>query len=190
MFAEWRDDIDVDLAHLSASLNGECILLTWSFDGDQPTSVRLLRDSEYNNPEPISGNLPGDATRYLDRGVEPGGSFRYWLEVVEADGTTGRFGPTEPITVPEETFELVLYAAYPSPSRDTINFVYSLPADGQVTLSVYDLSGRRVATLVDADETAGRHEASWNCTEVPSGVYLYSLETSAGSLTQRLVVSR
>ncbi|MCX7022195.1 MAG: T9SS type A sorting domain-containing protein, partial [bacterium] len=68
--------------------------------------------------------------------------------------------------------------------------VYSLPADGRVVLSVYDLSGRRVATLVDSELTAGRHEATWNCGEVPSGVYLYRLETAAGSLTQRLVVSR
>jgi flagellar hook assembly protein FlgD len=59
-----------------------------------------------------------------------------------------------------------------------------------VVLTVYDLSGRRIATQVDADQAAGRHEVSWNCGNIPSGVYLYSLETNTGSLTKRLVVSR
>jgi len=71
-----------------------------------------------------------------------------------------------------------------------VNFAYSIPEDGRVVLSVYDLSGRRIATPVDADQTAGRHDASWNCGEVPSGVYLYRLETEAGSLTRRLIISR
>jgi hypothetical protein len=101
-----------------------------------------------------------------------------------------RFGPTEAVRIPGETFDLVLHAAYPSPAREVVNFVYSLPNDCRVVLSVYDLSGRRVATPVDSELTAGRHEVSWSCANILPGVYLYRLETAAGSLTQRLVVSR
>ncbi|MCX7020673.1 MAG: T9SS type A sorting domain-containing protein [bacterium] len=68
--------------------------------------------------------------------------------------------------------------------------MFSLPDDGRVELSVFDLAGRRVATPIASELTAGRHETSWNCAEIPSGVYLYRLETVAGSLTQRLVISR
>jgi hypothetical protein len=189
---DWYFDVDlgggVDIVDFGAGATDGGVLVNWRLDGGEPAGVRVLRGDD--EPVIISGNLPGDSTRYLDHDVEPGGSYNYWLEVTEADGSISHFGPTEAVVVPEESPALALYAAYPSPSRDTVNFVYSLPADGRAVLSVYDLSGRRVATLVDSELTAGRHEASWNCAETPSGVYLYRLETSAGSLTRRLVVSR
>jgi hypothetical protein len=189
---DWYFDIDlgggVEVADFGAGATDEGILVNWRLDGEEPAGVRVLRGA--GEPEVISGNLPGDSSRYLDRDVEPGGSYTYWLEVTEADGTVSRFGPAEAVTVPGETPELALYAAYPSPSRDVVNFVYSIPADGRVVLSVYDLSGRRVATLVDAELIAGRHEVAWDCAETPSGVYLYRLETAAGSLTNRLVIGR
>jgi len=189
---DWYFDVDtgggVEVVDFGAGATDGGVLVNWRLSGEEPAGVRVLRGDD--EPVIISGNLPGNSSRYLDRDVEPGIEYRYWLEVVEADGTVECFGPTEAVTVPGETPELVLYAAYPSPSRDVVNFVYSLPADGRVVLSVYDLSGRRVAMLVNDELTAGRHEVSWNCGEIPSGVYLYRLEASAGSLTQRLVVSR
>jgi len=83
-----------------------------------------------------------------------------------------------------------LKVPYPSPARDAATFSFTLSEAGPVELTVFDLAGRRVATPVDDNLTAGRHEVSWNCVEIPSGVYLYRLETAAGSLTRRLVVSR
>jgi hypothetical protein len=189
---DWYFDVDlgggIELVDLGAGATDEGILVNWLFEGDGPVGVRVLRGDE--EPAYISGSLPGDATRYLDRDVEPGVEYRYWLEVTGTDGTTTRFGPTEAVTIPAETFALILDAAYPSPSREAVSFVYSIPEDGRVVLSVYDISGRRVATLVDSELTAGRHEATWSCGEVPSGVYLYKLETDAGSLTRRCVVGR
>jgi len=189
---DWYFDVDlgggVDIVDFGAGATDEGVLVNWRLSGEEPAGVRVLRGA--GEPETISGNLPGDSSRYLDRDVEPGESYSYWLEVVEADGTVSRFGPTEAVVVPEESPALVLYAAYPSPSRKVVNFVYSLPADGRAVLSVYDLSGRRVATLVNDELTAGRHEVAWDCAETPSGVYLYRLETAAGSLTNRLVIGR
>jgi hypothetical protein len=185
----WHEgEFDVELAELTAVPAGEGVLVNWRFEGEVPAGVRVLRGDE--EPAYISGTLPGDASRYLDRDVEPGIAYRYWLEVTGTDGTVTRFGPTEAVTVTGEAPELILYAAYPSPSRESVNFTYSIPEDGRVVLSVYDLSGRRVAVPLDGELTAGRHEVTWSCADVPSGVYLYRLETAAGSLTQRLVVSR
>ena len=191
---DWYFDVDlgggVDIVDFGAGATDEGVLVNWRLSGEEPFAVRVLRGDGEVEPVNVSGALPGSAERWLDTEVESGVQYCYWLEVTEADGTVSRFGPTEAVTVPGETFTLVLYAAYPSPSREVVNFVYSIPADGRVVLSVYDLSGRRVATLVNDELTAGRHEASWNCAEIPSGVYLYRLETNSGSLTQRLVVSR
>ena len=192
---DWYFDVDlgggVGIVDFGANAEDEGVLIAWRIEGDSPSGLRVLRT--IGDEEPIflhSEPLNGDATRFLDREVSSGVEYRYWLEVTEADGSVKRFGPTESVTVPEYIPELILYAAYPNPSREVINFVFSLPDDGRVELSVYDLSGRRVASLVSSDMTAGRHEVSWSCADVESGVYLYRLETEAGSITQRLVVSR
>ncbi|MCK4594243.1 T9SS type A sorting domain-containing protein, partial [bacterium] len=186
---DWYFDVDtgggIDIVDFVADAEDEGILVNWRIEGDSPSGLRVLRT--IGDEEPIflhSEPLNGDATKYLDRGVSSGVEYCYWLEVTEADGTVQRFGPTEAVTVPEYIPELILYAAYPNPSREVINFVFSLPAEGRVELSVYDLSGRRIVTLVDAEQTAGRHEVSWSCADVESGVYLYRLETGAGSITQ------
>jgi hypothetical protein len=185
----WHEgEFGVEEVELSAVPTDEGVVVGWSLEGDVPAGMRVLRGDV--EPEAVSGNLPGGASRYLDRDVEPGGDYVYWLEVTEADGTVSRFGPTEAVTVSGELAELVLYAAYPNPSGEVVNFVFSLPSDGAVVLSVYDLAGRRVATLVAGELTAGRHEVSWDCAEVPSGVYVYSLVAGDDALTRRVVVTR
>jgi hypothetical protein len=189
---DWSFTVDlgggVDVVDFGAGATDGGVLVNWRLSGEEPFTVRVLRGT--GEAEMISGNLPGDSSRYLDRDVEPGGSYAYWLEVVEADGTVSRFGPTEAVTVPGETPEFALYAAYPSPSRDVVNFAYSMPEDGRVVLSVYDLSGRRVATLVNDELTAGRHDVAWDCASAPSGVYLVRLSAPSGVATNRVVVAR
>jgi flagellar hook assembly protein FlgD len=64
-----------------------------------------------------------------------------------------------------------------------------------VELTVYDLAGRRVATLLEDDLPAGERLVSWDCRDdtgraAPSGVYLYRLVCAEGSLTHRLIIVR
>ncbi len=184
------DYLDVELAYVGAEPEDGGILVGWSFEGEMPSGVRVLREVDGDISPLHADTLPGSARRYLDRDVEPGGSYVYWLEVTEADGTVSRFGPTEAVRIETEGLALSLSEPYPSPASDAVTLAFTLPDTGPVELTVYDLAGRRVATVLNAETTAGRHEVSWSCGEIPSGVYLYRLETSAGSLTRRLVISR
>jgi hypothetical protein len=187
----WHEgEFVIEDVELTAVPTDEGVVVGWSLVGDEPEGVRVLRSEGEVEPVLVSNTLPGPAERWLDTEVEAGVEYAYWLEVVEADGTVERFGPSETVKLPCASPELVLYAAYPNPSRDLINFLFSIPADGRVIVSVYDLSGRRIAVPVDSELTAGRHEVAWSCDGVPSGVYLYRLETDRGSLTKRLVVGR
>ncbi|MCX7021737.1 MAG: FG-GAP-like repeat-containing protein [bacterium] len=88
-----------------------------------------------------------------------------------------------------------LQQSYPNPARASVTIAFGLSADGPVELTVYDLAGRRVATLLDGELTAGDRLVSWDCRDsagraVPSGVYLYRLVSDEGSLAQRLVIAR
>ncbi len=67
---------------------------------------------------------------------------------------------------------------YPNPFNPETEIEFSLPVHTQVTLAVYDLMGREVAVLADAPFDAGRHAVSWNASDMPSGVYFYSIKTA------------
>ena len=57
-------------------------------------------------------------------------------------------------------------------------------------LTVHDLAGRRVATLVDGEREAGRHAVDWRPRELASGTYLYRLQTADGVRTGRAALVR
>ena len=72
---------------------------------------------------------------------------------------------------------LAAFAAHPNPFNPETEIVFSMVAPGRVSLSVYDLSGRRVRTLVDEARSAGNHHVTWRGQDdsgrsVSSGVYL------------------
>lgn len=78
-----------------------------------------------------------------------------------------------------ESFEL--FQNYPNPFNPSTIINYQLSIDSYVKLKVYNLLGQEVATLVDGEQLAGYHEAVWDASSVPSGVYYYQLH--AGSFT-------
>ena len=79
---------------------------------------------------------------------------------------------------------------FPSPVSGTTTINFTLAETGPVSLSVYDLSGRLVDTVVDGELEAGPHACVWDASGRSAGVYLYTLATPDGSLTRRLVVAR
>jgi hypothetical protein len=82
---------------------------------------------------------------------------------------------------------------YPNPFNPMGTVAFELPRAGQVRVEVYDLTGRRVRTLLDGHRDSGRHQLSWDGRDghgrtVSSGVYLVRLATPSGTLTQRSVL--
>ncbi|MBL7998696.1 MAG: T9SS type A sorting domain-containing protein [Candidatus Kapabacteria bacterium] len=71
-----------------------------------------------------------------------------------------------------------------------MEWCYSTATDGYVRLVVSDVLGNPVATLFEGMAKRGSHEAVWNATAVPSGVYTYQLHTGNGILTRRMVLVR
>ncbi|MFH1011933.1 MAG: T9SS type A sorting domain-containing protein, partial [bacterium] len=65
---------------------------------------------------------------------------------------------------------------YPNPFNITTRITFDLPAAGPVTLKVYDLLGREVATLVNGMNAPGHHSVLFDGSNLPSGIYLYRIE--------------
>lgn len=71
---------------------------------------------------------------------------------------------------------------YPNPFNPVTNISYTIPKESHVGLTVYDMLGREVTTLVNKLQTAGEHVVQFNGTALPSGVYIYTLQ--AGDLRE------
>lgn len=84
---------------------------------------------------------------------------------------------------PGEDPELLLHQAelrqnFPNPFNAATTISYWLPRAAEVNLSVYDLTGRLVATLVDAPQSPGEHFLRWDASRMNSGVYFIRLRVS------------
>lgn len=77
---------------------------------------------------------------------------------------------------------------YPNPFNPVTTIEYSLKKQGKVTLSVYNIVGQKIATLVDAVRTAGFHSVSFNSESLSSGIYFYRLETDGFSKIQKMIL--
>ncbi|MGO9480693.1 MAG: T9SS type A sorting domain-containing protein, partial [Candidatus Kryptoniota bacterium] len=82
----------------------------------------------------------------------------------------------------------VLYQNYPDPFNPTTVINYQLPVVSNVTLSVYDILGRKVATLINAKQNAGVHIAVFDGASYSSGVYFYRIETNGSSETKKMLL--
>ncbi len=125
--------------------------------------------------------------------TEPG---TYEFELVIATNDPSNPTLTVPVTINVTTTAneddavptvFALEAAYPNPFARGTTIGYAVPEAAHVTIAVYDAVGRRVATLVDAEQAVGRYTAEWDASSLASGVYLYRM--TAGSYTKTLKVS-
>lgn len=82
---------------------------------------------------------------------------------------------------------LTVEPAYPNPFRTATALTYTLSRSGPVDVAVFDLLGRRVATLAEGIRPAGRHRAVWEAATLPPGLYLLRLTTAEAVHTQRVV---
>jgi hypothetical protein len=88
---------------------------------------------------------------------------------------------------------LAFYAPRPNPLTREALFSYDLPAAAPVSLAIYDLSGRRVASLVSGSQEADRYQVRWNAVSdggarVPAGLYFARFMTPGMNRVSRLIV--
>ena len=82
---------------------------------------------------------------------------------------------------------------FPNPFNPTTEISFGLPANGQVTLEVFDVMGRKVTTLVNGDMTAGIHKVIWDGNnssgeKVTSGMYFYKLTQGDSTVTKKMLM--
>ncbi|MCE7933375.1 MAG: T9SS C-terminal target domain-containing protein [Chlorobi bacterium CHB2] len=89
--------------------------------------------------------------------------------------------------VPERLF---LDQNFPNPFNPTTMIRYGIPVETNVKLTIYTLLGTPIRVLVDERQEGGIYEYDFSAIDLPSGAYFYRLQTSLGTLTRRLTVSK
>ena len=77
---------------------------------------------------------------------------------------------------------------YPNPFNPQTSIAYTLPVNGHVTLTVYNLLGQKVRMLVNASQKAGEHSISFKAEGLSSGLYFYQLKSEGVSLTKKMII--
>ncbi len=95
----------------------------------------------------------------------------------------------QPGNTPKQT---VLYQNYPNPFNSQTTLSFYLPIQSRVRLTVYDVSGSRIRTLLAGDKGPGQHQVPWDGRDrhgsvVGSGIYIYRLETEAADTARKAV---
>jgi beta-glucosidase-like glycosyl hydrolase len=79
---------------------------------------------------------------------------------------------------------------FPNPFNPATAIRYEIPRAGPVSLKVYDLLGREVASLIEQRQDAGRYQVQFNATGLVSGVYFCRLQTESLAATRKLILLR
>ncbi len=83
-----------------------------------------------------------------------------------------------------------LFQNYPNPFNPSTTIRYAVPKAGQIELSLYDISGRKIATLVHGFRGPGIYQYRLNGTDLASGIYFYTLSAGSVKITKKMILLR
>jgi hypothetical protein len=202
IFGSETNPLPVELASFIASIDRRDVHLNWTTANEMNNSgfivERTLVRSENTPAEWINtGFVQGNGTTnesqsysFTDRGLNTG-KYNYRLKQIDYNGNFEYFNLSNEVTigVPEK-FDLS--QNYPNPFNPTTKINFDLPFDSKVTMKVFDLTGREIATLVNDIQMAGYYTVTFDGKGIASGVYFYRIVAEGGSqqfvMTKKMVV--
>lgn len=169
---------EIEMAGLSADAVEGAVVLAWSPSvGWEIAGYNVYRNttSETESWSQLNRAML-NVTSYKDETVEPGQTYFYWLEAVAPSGVGTVFGPVDVATLGGPT-TLWLMQPKPTPTSGSSSVRFFLPAPGTVSMGLYDLAGRRIASMLEPEEMgSGWRTLSWApAGTIPSGRYVCRL---------------
>ena len=107
------------------------------------------------------------------------------------DTITRGFSNGIPTGIKDESLSITDYKLnqnYPNPFNPSTTISFSIPAQGDVSLKIYDVLGKEVVTLVDEMKSAGSYQITFDATQLASGMYFYRLDTKNFSEVKKMIL--
>ena len=126
---------------------------------------------------------------YVDRSVSFGKYF-YRIKQIDLDGTSETF-PEMAVTVGVGVDKFVLAQNYPNPFNPSTLIEFVVPVSGHTTMKVYNVLGQVVATLYEGNAESGKiNVARFDASNLPSGLYFYTLRSAGKLETKRMLLMK
>ncbi|MBM4172618.1 MAG: T9SS type A sorting domain-containing protein [Ignavibacteria bacterium] len=94
------------------------------------------------------------------------------------------------ITVASELPTKYSISNYPNPFNPSTTIKYQLPESGHVTIKVYDILGKEVATLVNENKQAGYHKIDFDGSKLTSGIYIYTIKANNFAQSKKMIIAK
>ena len=195
VYADGTNALPVELTTFSAFVSEEGVTLSWN-TATEVNNYGFEIERAFNNEQLTNNNwgkigfVPGHGTSnipnsysFIDNNTLGGLKFNYRLKQIDVDGN---FEYSETLTVTVNTPKNAeLMQNNPNPFNPSTSIKFFIPTDADVTIKIYDLTGREVTTLINEQTKAGFHIVFWNGRNSrgalsASGVYFYRLSTNIG----------
>jgi hypothetical protein len=194
----------VELASLEAAGRGDFVEVTWATATEIDNASFNIRrglsrdgDRVRINPEPIAARgdvLTGGTYTFRDYGVAENVTYYYWLEDVDLHGNVAQHGPVSARlrSLVSKPVKLFLDQNSPNPFSTATDIRFGLPTASAVRLTIHDLAGREVRTLVSGNEPAGYRTVHWDGLndagqDIAGGVYFCVLEAGNEKAMRKLI---
>lgn len=177
------------LYNVTGTFNGSDFEIYLNGQLDAFTSFSGLINTTTSNLT-IGQDLPGDNSYNFNGVLDEIRIFNYMLPVSQIsafyDINTG-IADRSTAVVPSQ---FALAQNFPNPFNPSTTIRFAIPSPGFVTLKVFDVLGREIATLIQERVAAGEYSIPWNAARCASGVYYYKLETTNVVLVKKMILLR
>ncbi|MDY0080775.1 MAG: T9SS type A sorting domain-containing protein, partial [Ignavibacteriaceae bacterium] len=172
--------IPVELSSFNAIANGDNVTLHWSTATESNSREFIIERMDGKDTEwKIIGKVDAKGSSvsqtdysYKDEHLMEG-IHEYRLKMVDVDGT---FSYSQVINVETgNPTSYLLMQNYPNPFNPSTSISYQLSENSKVRLTIYDITGREIAILIDKQQDAGYYRIDFNASNLTSGIYFYEL---------------
>jgi len=192
----WIPDaqLQVALNSFNAIPGDSRVTLNWSTASETNNDrFEIRRDEVVVQTVRAAGNTAtGHSYSWMDEGLENGTPYVYTLVAVDVANQREELETIEatPNAGNSVVSEYALHQNFPNPFNPETQIAYDLVESGNVTLTVYNMIGQEVATLVSGMKNSGHHVVSFNGASLPSGLYIYRIEANGFSDQKKMLLMK
>ena len=185
--------LPVELTSFTAAYKNSAVMLSWKTETEVNNYgfnvERKVSEGSWDSITFIEGSGNSNSPKeysYSDKELFAGGSkFQYRLKQIDSDGSFEYSDMVEVEVVPDQ-FELS--QNYPNPFNPSTTIQFSLPKQTQLKINLYNMLGEQVAAIAEGMYESGYHKVTFNASGLPSGTYVYRLESSEFVQAKKMIL--